>query len=404
MGKFHSSLRSLIVSEPDCLTSYPSGFDLTMVSGSCSEECSEQNGFASLAEESCHCYGSKHGNSSIRTREIRKEASRRSLSKAGKEGKKQRSRQNRKMHLLNYLDVPITVDRQEEIEEVRRSGKKVYIGGISPNLLPTTLPYGCLQWSVHSHLIPYLNPSGNGCRAGSNYTLLPRFWIKKCFPTTQKFFSLFMRLLDLHPGVDPRGQKKVPVYERSTPATYVVLGTSARRSGRGLQLMDRKLKEEGHRNNRLLLKKFFRQVAHAARAYLDTPSIRYLSVVKELTNFTEFTFDSSPDAVIWPSLAVAANVVMEMHTDEDYVMGCAGVLGGDGYRTHDAKGSDILQYFCFPGTGSAVGLRNGDLLLFNPTVPHCVSSRCTLTEDVICTSFYLKTAIVGGNDNSALRL
>ena len=92
-------------------------------------------------------------------------------------------------------------------------------------------------------------------------------------------------------------------------------------------------------------------------------------------------------------------MVMEMYTDEDYIMGCAGVLGGDGYRKYDSKGSDILQYFWFPGTGSAVGPRNGDLLLFNPTVPHCVSSRCTLTEDVICTSFYLKTAIVGGNDN-----
>ena len=175
------------------------------------------------------------------------------------------------------------------------------------------------------------------------------------------------------------------------------MGASARMYGRGLELKDRELRESHHHHERMLLKKFFRQVAHAARAYMDTPSICYLSAVKEMTKFTEFTFDSSPEAVIWPSLAVAANVVMEMHTDEDYIMGCAGVLGGDGYKLHDAEGSNILQYFCFPGTGSAVGLRNGDLLLFNPTVPHCVSSCCTLTEDVICTSFYLKTAIVGGN-------
>ena len=71
---------------------------------------------------------------------------------------------------------------------------------------------------------------------------------------------------------------------------------------------------------------------------------------------------------------MAANVVMEMHRDKDYAMGCAGVLGGMGYRDHDPNGSDMLQYFCFPGINSAVGLQNGDLLLFNPTIPHSVSS------------------------------
>ena len=72
------------------------------------------------------------------------------------------------------------------------------------------------------------------------------------------------------------------------------------------------------------------------------PSIHYISAVKEMTKFTELIFDTSPEAAIWPSLAVAANMVMEMHTDKDYIMGCAGVLGGDGYKEHDTEGSDIL--------------------------------------------------------------
>jgi hypothetical protein len=44
-------------------------------------------------------------------------------------------------------------------------------------------------------------------------------------------------------------------------------------------------------------------------------------------------------------------------------------------------------------------LRNGDLLLINPLLNHCISSRATKDEDVICTSLYLKTALVGGNNN-----
>ena len=64
-------------------------------------------------------------------------------------------------------------------------------------------------------------------------------------------------------------------------------------------------------------------------------------MVKEMTGFSRFSFDERDESLIWPSLAVAVNVVMEMHTDQDFVMGCAGVLGGSGYRQHDPQGSDI---------------------------------------------------------------
>jgi len=86
---------------------------------------------------------------------------------------------------------------------------------------------------------------------------------------------------------------------------------------------------------------------------------------------------------------------MEMHTDQDFFVGIASVLGEKGFRKHDAGGADILQYFCFPDEGIAVGLRNGDLLLFNSTIRHCISSRATKEENVLCTSMYLKTALVG---------
>ena len=60
---------------------------------------------------------------------------------------------------------------------------------------------------------------------------------------------------------------------------------------------------------------------------------------------------------------------------------------------------DIVVYFCFPTIGVAVPLRPGDYLLFNAKIPHCVSSRCRFDDEIVVTSMYLKTAIVGMNNN-----
>ena len=62
----------------------------------------------------------------------------------------------------------------------------------------------------------------------------------------------------------------------------------------------------------------------------------------------------------------------------------------------------IATYFVFPEIGIAVGLRPGDQLLFNPLFYHCVSTKNfqSYKNKLYVTSFYLKTAIVGGNNNS----
>ena len=352
-----------------------------------------------LAYSSCHTFKSTKGICSKKTRNIALVASQSSIARSGKKGRKQRHRENQKLMKLMNLPRPQRKNTVNDLLLITSSSRKLYIGGMSTSDLPQTLPTGSIRWTVHQHLQPYLNSYGVGCWDCSLYTLLPREWIRKCFPNTNKYFRLFMNLLQLHPGLDPRGSKKVPVYDEGAPKTYLIVGTTARRYGKGLFLVDRKLGRPSHSNDRELLKKYFRAVAHSTLSFMDTRSIRYLNCVKELTNFTKFSFDVDDPTLIWPSLAVAANVVMEMHTDQDFIMGCASAIGGRGYLHHDPHGSDILQYFCFPSVGTAIGLRNGDLLLFNPKIPHCVSSKATNEEDVVCTSFYLKTAIVGGNDN-----
>ena len=61
---------------------------------------------------------------------------------------------------------------------------------------------------------------------------------------------------------------------------------------------------------------------------------------------------------------------------------------------------DVIAYFRFPTLCVGVPLRPGDYLLFNPLIPHCISSRCNFDDEVMCVSMYLKTAIVGLNNNA----
>ncbi len=72
---------------------------------------------------------------------------------------------------------------------------------------------------------------------------------------------------------------------------------------------------------------------------------------------------------------------------------------------HDYANDDkIICYFAFPRIGVAVALRPGDFLLLNPHEPHSISSRCNREDDVYIISSYLKTAVVGLNDNSDLNV
>jgi hypothetical protein len=47
----------------------------------------------------------------------------------------------------------------------------------------------------------------------------------------------------------------------------------------------------------------------------------------------------------------------------------------------------------------AVPLHPGDCLLFNPLIPHCILSHCKHDNEIMCVLMYMKTAIVGSNDN-----
>ena len=95
------------------------------------------------------------------------------------------------------------------------------------------------------------------------------------------------------------------------------------------------------------------------------------------------------------------NVFLRCHIDHDFTMSIVQVhIENHSYQVDDK----IVCYFAFPRIGIAVALRPGDFLLFNPQEPHSISSRCRAEDELFCVSYYLKTAVVGLNDNNDLRV
>ena len=101
-------------------------------------------------------------------------------------------------------------------------------------------------------------------------------------------------------------------------------------------------------------------------------------------------------ARIYNGMGFGINVYLRSHTDQDFMMSIVQAhIDECRYTASDS----IVCYFCFPRIGTAVALCPGDFLIFNPQEPHSISSRCNPEDDVYCISSYLKTAIVGLNDN-----
>ena len=90
------------------------------------------------------------------------------------------------------------------------------------------------------------------------------------------------------------------------------------------------------------------------------------------------------------------------HTDEDNSLGtvsvhCAHDLGGKEYK----KNLKVLAYFVFPTMGIAVPLHSGDVLIFNATIPHCLSSPTMdyIHRETYGIAMYLGCDIVSLHDN-----
>ena len=149
-----------------------------------------------------------------------------------------------------------------------------------------------------------------------------------------------------------------------------------------------------------VLMKLMRHAEHCYESLADYEVISHMFHAKQVVPFKTMSMPgSSPTSTLkyYGALAFGCNVYLRCHTDSDFTMSMAQIhlKRKATYELDD----DVVVYFCFPTLGVAVPLRPGDFLLFNALIPHCVSSRCRQDDDIYCIAMYLKTSVVGMNNN-----
>jgi hypothetical protein len=134
---------------------------------------------------------------------------------------------------------------------------------------------------------------------------------------------------------------------------------------------------------------------------MDTDIIRHISCARSRVKFK--TMEPSPSSThkklarYYNGLGFGINVYLRSHIDRDFTISIVQAhINNHNYQVNDR----ILCYFALPRIGTAVALWPGDFLLFNPQEPHSISSCCKSGDKIFCISSYLKTGIVGLNDNS----
>jgi hypothetical protein len=217
--------------------------------------------------------------------------------------------------------------------------------------------------------------------------LLPREETRGIFGKAS--FDAFLSVeKSARPTTQLRGVKRRPLGTDK----YVAVGTKACRNATGLmdgmhllQSLPRAHKE---------MTRILRQIERRSAKWISTLDLKAVKKAKQLGKYQGFSYSGNKgESQIWPSLAFGRNTFLPLHTDMDFFLSAVAV------HTNRQTGNVVLQYFCFPTLGISVALRNGDVLLFNPTIPHCISSPTSNRYEVFAMSAYLKSLVVSGNSN-----
>ena len=142
--------------------------------------------------------------------------------------------------------------------------------------------------------------------------------------------------------------------------------------------------------------KYVRNLEHLFEEFAESEVVTMVQEARKLLNYPTFQ-GAGRECQVFSSFAFGRNVYLPTHVDRDFTYSIISVHTRGGFYSSDCDG--IVAYFCFPRLGVAVPLRPGDVLLINPLEPHSISSRRYESDEIFCFSAYLKSSIVGLNDN-----
>ena len=226
------------------------------------------------------------------------------------------------------------------------------------------------------------------------FTLIPRAISLLNSHKTNLLIELLNVFNDHYKTTLISGKVIVPLLEDNS-SKYFTLGSYPERSRTGMGF---KNPERVNPIHFWYVIKHVNECQHAVEQFIPTNLLRGVSIATKMGQWKTISKNSS----IWPSISVGRNHYLNSHKDKDSFLSLSTTQSlpsnGVSYVINEA----IVQYFVFPEIGLSVALRPGDLMLFNPLLYHSLSSKTEYAKelDIYSMSLYLKTAIVGENNNT----
>jgi hypothetical protein len=221
------------------------------------------------------------------------------------------------------------------------------------------------------------------------------------YPESSQFCHSIEKLVAAQNRTVVRGKQRTVFSHHK----YVCVGQQATLGGRGVHLSskDSRIPQEEYEQIVHVMKRYekayfkYADTHHIGRMVHARSAVPFKTMaIQNVNHHGDEEIRNANKCEIFGSMAVGKNVHLRCHVDNDFTHSMVTVHVMDKKYLLDDL---IVAYFCFPRLGMAVALRPGDALIFNPREEHAISSRCDNRSQTYSISFYLKTSIVGLNDN-----
>jgi hypothetical protein len=312
-----------------------------------------------------------------------------------------RRRDRRKNAKVNALRNVVTSTRHAIQMGDKKNSKPVFFSGTSRRMVPNK-PLGSIVYSAILDMEVVDTVEGAQMKSDSGdtvFVLIPREQAIAKLSHVNKTLQSLHGLNDAKGFSKKRGKKRMTIPEGDN-SNYATVGLKAYRGGTGiLDSWPEKISE----NDKKQVIKFMNACQEVADGYLPSEDLRGIQIAKCILQWQEM--EGCGQKWVWASFSEALNTFLSSHTDEDFFYSLLTLASAHALREEIDRyklSADVSNYFVFAEQGIAVAMRPGDMLIFNPKYHHCLSSRASAyeNEDVFSLSLYLKTAIVGKNDNS----
>jgi hypothetical protein len=338
-----------------------------------------------------HVYKSKKGNSSLRVQAAHK-ATMDGAPSSNTSGMKRKRKKAKKLQALQQ----VLPSSKQSMNKTFLTSLPVFFSGTSARTIANA-PLNSRIFSTMADLkvIDTLNGAQMKLENDTVFVLIPRRdAIAKTTHANSTLRSLFA-LEQAKQSAEKRGKVRVPVAEDN--GKYTTVGLKPNRGQTGVR---ESWPKDFDAENKSQIMKLMKGCEEVAKGYISSDELRGFKNSRNSGKWSQLGTQQ-----IWGSLACGRNYYLNSHTDENFFYSLTTLVSKHGLRAELDRydlNAEVCSYFVFAEQGIAVALRPGDMLLFNPMYQHCLSSRSSLymNKDIFSLSLYLKTAVVGKNDNS----